>query len=99
MANFHRKDSFLRNAPTYDLFLDINQLPSIPATTSDETYVIDAKFDGRPDLLAHELYNNTRLWWVFALRNPDQIKDPLRDFAQGITIKVPSRSTIEELIK
>jgi len=98
MAEIHRRDSFLRRAGTYDVFLDINTLPTIPKVVSDVSYTIPAKFAGRPDLLAHELYNNTRLWWVFALRNPDQLKDPLGDFKQGVEIKLPTRATVESII-
>lgn len=98
MADFHRRDSFLRRTGTYDVFLDINTLPVIPKVVSDVTYTIPAKFVGRPDLLAYELYNNTRLWWIFALRNPDQLKDPLGDFKEGVSIKLPSQATVESII-
>jgi len=98
MADFHRRDSFLRRAGTYDIFLDVNDLPRIPKVTTDKEYTIPSAYDGRPDLLAHKLYNNTRLWWVFALRNPDELKDPLGDFKQGVTIKLPSKATVENII-
>ena len=95
MADFHRRDSFLKRAGTYDVFLDLNTLPVIPKVVSDVTYTIPAKFARRPDLLAHELYNNTRLWWVFALRNPDILVDPIRDFKAGVTIKLPSAEAVK----
>jgi hypothetical protein len=98
MANFHRRDSFLKNAGVFDQFLDLNSLPKIPRTVNDKTYTIERGYAGRPDLLADALYDNSRLWWVFALRNPDLIKDPLRDFKEGSEIKVPSMSTIETII-
>ena len=97
MAEIHRRDSFLRRAGTYDVFLDINTLPTVPKVVSDVSYTIPAKFAGRPDLLAHELYNNTRLWWVFALRNPDVLIDPLEDFTPGKEIYLPSASAIDKL--
>lgn len=99
MAGFHRKDSFLRKAGIYDVFLDINNLPSIPKTVSDELYVIEPKFHQRPDLLAHQLYGTTRLWWVFCLRNPDLIEDPIRDFTQGTEISLPSKNAVEQLTR
>ena len=97
MANFHRRDSFLVNTSTYDIFLDVNQLPNIPKSVSDTTYIIEKQFEGRPDLLAYELYDNSRLWWVFALRNPDQLVDPLGDFKSGTEIKLPPKSVIEQI--
>ena len=98
MADFHRRDSFLKRAGTFDTFLDINQLPKVPKVTTDREYEIPAAFDGRPDLLAYHLYSNTRLWWVFALRNPDELKDPLGDFQQGVIIKLPTKATVESRI-
>lgn len=97
MTNF-RKDSFIKNQQILDgVFLDINKLPDIKVTLSDEEYVIDPAYDERPDLLAKALYNNSRLWWVFALRNPDVIKDPLRDFKSGTVIFLPSAGSISAL--
>ena len=97
MTNF-RKDSFIKNTQILDgVFLDINKLPQIGVTLSDEQYTIEPAYDQRPDLLAKNLYNNSRLWWVFALRNPDTIKDPLRDFAAGTIIFLPSAGSISAL--
>ena len=97
MAKF-RKDSFIKNQQVIDgVFLDINKLPNIRVTLSDEQYVIDPAYDERPDLLANQLYNNSRLWWVFALRNPDVIKDPIRDFKSGTEIFLPSAGSISAL--
>jgi len=93
-----RKDSFIKNNQILDgVFLDINKLPSIKVTLSDEEYAIDPAYDQRPDLLASAIYNNSRLWWVFALRNPDVIKDPLRDFKAGTVIFLPSAGSISAL--
>ena len=38
MADFHRRDSFLRNAGTFEGFLDINSLPKIPADAFEIDY-------------------------------------------------------------
>jgi hypothetical protein len=99
MANFHRKDSFLRKAGIYDSFLDVNTLPDVPKTASDDIYVIEPQYHQRPDLLAYTLYGSVRLWWVFALRNPDLIEDPIRDFNQGLEISVPSKNAVEQLTR
>jgi len=98
MATKFRKDSFIKNNQILDgIFLDINKLPSVKVTLSDEEYSIDPAYDQRPDLLASALYNNSRLWWVFALRNPDIIKDPIRDFTAGTVIYLPSAGSISAL--
>lgn len=94
----YRKDSFLKYAGFIeDTFLDVNNLPSLPKSVDDEEYVINAAYAERPDLLAHDLYGSTRLWWVFALRNPDVIKDPIRDFTEGTRIYLPSTETVNIL--
>jgi phage tail protein X len=53
--------------------------------------------EGRPDILAYKVYGTTSLWWVFALRNPDILKDPIRDFKAGITIKLPSPESVKSV--
>lgn len=97
-VNF-RKDSFLKNAGTIeDTFLDTNSLPSFLPTENDEAYVIGAKYAERPDLLAYDVYGSTRLWWVFALKNPDIIKDPIRDFKEGTAIVLPSAESVNVIM-
>lgn len=98
MSEKHNKDSFLKNAPTLDsLFLDVNVLPTVPRTSQDEEYVIGHGYDQRPDLLAHALYENSRLWWVFALRNPDVLRDPIRDFTAGTTIVITPKTALRNI--
>jgi hypothetical protein len=101
MSEKHRRDSFLRQAQTLTAgsqFLGMNTLPKIPKNLEDETYVIGHGFDERPDLLAHVKYGNSRLWWVFSLRNPDLLKDPIRDFKPGLEIIIPAKSSVENYL-
>lgn len=97
MAKFHRQDSFLKPTSVYDIFLDVNKLPSVPKSIADETYVIEAKYNQRPDLLAYDQYGSSRVWWVVALRNLDIIEDPIKDFKTGLEISLPSKQTVERL--
>lgn len=93
-----RTDSFLKNATDINgIFLDVNEVPAVPANINDESYVINAAYSERPDLLAYSLYGTTRLWWVFAVRNPDVLVDPIRDFKEGLTIMLPSPETINTI--
>ncbi len=80
-----------------DDYRDILQMPSMPMDENDEYYTIESKFDRRPDLLAYSLYGNTRLWWVFARRNMNEIKDPIRDFRTGVTIRIPSADALSTI--
>ena len=96
----YRPESFLKTAGLLDdVFLDVNPLSSIPVSSSDEMYQIGHGYDERPDLLAHALYKSSRLWWVFAMRNPDILKDPIRDFTAGTVIMLPSAETITIYVK
>lgn len=91
-----RPDSFLKNAGSIDgTFLDVNNLPKLAANINDELYIITAGYAERPDALAHLLYGSARLWWVFAIRNPDVIKDPIRDFKEGTAIYLPSAENVK----
>ena len=40
-------------------------------------YTIESQYQYRPDLLAYDLYGSTKLWWVFAQRNMNIIKEDL----------------------
>jgi hypothetical protein len=79
---------------TYGFFLDVADIPSIPQVASDVVYKIDLIYKNRPDLLAYDLYGDAALWWVFAVRNPNTIQDPVFDFLPGTTIFIPKKETI-----
>jgi len=83
------------NTQTYGFFLDVANIPNIPAVSTDVVYKIDAIYKNRPDLLAYDLYGDASLWWVFAVRNPNTIQDPVFDFLPGATIYIPKQATIK----
>lgn len=60
----------------------------------DTAYTVESKYENRPDLLSYDLYGSSKYWWVFSLRNPDKIKDPIYDLRAGITISVPAKNTL-----
>ena len=60
---------------------------------------IESRYDRRPDLLANDLYNDSRLWWVFAARNPNRLGfDPYFDFKAGIEFYVPKLTTLQQAL-
>ena len=92
--------SFLQNAELIEnRYLGVNNLPRVPKTFSDQLYVIESAYNERPDLLAYQLYNNSQLWWLFAARNPDILKDPIRDFKQGTKIILPAEQFVDDLTR
>ena len=86
---------FLTDTKGY--YLDILKKPEIPKNPDDKYYTIEMKYQYRPDLLAYDLYGDTGFWYVFILRNMDNIKDPIFDFVEGKEIFLPSKQTIRGL--
>jgi hypothetical protein len=46
-------------------------------------------------MLAYDLYGESSLWWVFAQRNPNVLKDPVFDFRSGVQIYIPKKATLQ----
>lgn len=86
--------SFYNGTGTWGPFLDIWAGKTIPADITDAVYQIDSAYNLRPDILAHDMYQDSNLWWVFAVRNPDVLKDPLLSFTTGTIIHVPTKATV-----
>ena len=82
----------------YGNFLDIADLPTIPKVPDDILFTVNKTYQYRPDLLAFDLYGDSTLWWVFAMRNPNTIKDPIFDMKSGRAIYLPKKETIAGLL-
>jgi hypothetical protein len=80
------------------LYLELLTLRVIPTSDDDFKYVIENQYKHRPDLLAFDLYQDAKLWWVFAQRNKSVIKDPVYDFVPGVTIYCPARDNIDSAL-
>ena len=76
------------------LYLELLTLRTIPTSDADFKYVIENQYRHRPDLLAFDLYQDAKLWWVFAQRNRSILKDPIYDFSPGTTIFCPAKANI-----
>lgn len=79
-------------------FLDIMANRPIPSSASDVHWTITKVYEYRPDLLAYDLYTDSRLWWVFAQRNPNKLKDPYFDFVPGLSIYLPKLDTLRQVL-
>ena len=73
-------------------------IASVINELSLQDFTITAHYNKRPDLLAHDQYGDSRLWWVFALFNRKKLRDPVNDFKSGIELNIPTKSQIERLI-
>jgi hypothetical protein len=61
-------------------------------------YNVQPQYTHRPDLLAYDVYGSSKLWWVFAQRNMDVLKDPVFDLVAGIDIFLPRASQLQKLL-
>jgi hypothetical protein len=79
-------------------FLDVMINRTIPMNPSDIYWEITTVYEYRPDLLAYDLYSDSRLWWVFAQRNPNRLKDPYFDFVTGTGIYIPKLDLLKQVL-
>lgn len=79
-------------------YLDVMINRPIPGDPTDVYWQITPTYNLRPDMLASDLYGDSRLWWVFAQRNPNSIKDPLFDFVVGTWIYIPKHDTLKGVL-
>lgn len=80
-------------------FLDVMINRPIPSDPTDVYWAITPTYNLRPDMLAYDLYQDAKLWWVFAQRNPNRLKDPLFDFISGVEIYIPKLSVLRNALK
>jgi hypothetical protein len=67
----------------------------IPNERDDILFEVTATYENRPDLLAYDLYQDAKLWWVFSMRNKRLLKDPVYDLRAGVKIYLPKLSTLK----
>lgn len=94
MSSVYSKTSPYSNTGLYGQFLDLMVNRPITKLASDQLFTINNVYNLRPNLLAFDLYKDPSLWWVFAQRNPNVLKDPLFDFISGTSIYLPTLDTL-----
>jgi hypothetical protein len=87
-ANTTIKNGYLQNF----------KIRPVSAEPDDIRYTIDPQYNYRPDLLSYDMYDTPKLWWVFAQRNMNVIRDPIFDFKVGTTIYIPKKSSLFKLL-
>jgi len=98
MPDFYSKVSPYFKTSINGTYLDVINFRNLPYNADDVAYTVTSQYEYRPDLLAYDLYNNSGLWWVFAARNKNVIKDPIYDLYAGQIIYLPKKSVLKELI-
>ena len=75
-------------------YLDFWVPPTILSSINDTLLLLPPKYHLKPDLLSFDTYGTTGYWWVFMMRNPDIIQDPIWDFVNGIQIYLPIKGNL-----
>lgn len=97
MSSFNKSGPYARTE-IVNGYLDIINFIDIPAQDNDIQFTITSLYMHRPDLLAYDVYQDSQLWWVFAARNKDVIKDSIYDFVPGQIIYLPKLTTIKSAL-
>lgn len=98
MANYTTTSPWNKTGYTILGSLDILRIRPIPGEADDPQYTIESQYTHRPDLLAYDYYGTPKLWWVFAQRNMDIIKDPIFDMKAGTTIFLPKPDRLKKVL-
>ena len=97
MANYDATSPYYTTGYS-QFFLDVMINRPIPAQSDDLPFIINLTYQYRPDLLAHDLYGDARLWWVFYQRNPNTLTKPPFDFAVNTHILLPKITTLKSTL-
>lgn len=84
--------------PVVQNYLSILKIRPVSSESDDYLYTIEPQYTHRPDLLAFDLYGDSKLWWVFTQRNLDTIQDPIYDFVPGVQIYIPKSDSLKKVL-
>ena len=98
MATYSKDSPYANTQTVNGQYLNFLSIRPVPAESDDVLYTIESQYRHRPDLLAYDLYGSPRLWWVFAQRNMDVIKDPVYDIEAGTQIYLPKGDRLQEIL-
>lgn len=94
----YTQSSLYYSTPQSNTALGIWNPREIPAIDTDIELTILPIHQYRPDLLAYDLYKDSSLWWVFAMRNKDILKDPIYDMKAGTKIMITEPNALKSLL-
>jgi Base plate wedge protein 53 len=92
------RGTFFSTTPIYDqggtLVFGLARAPILSA--DDDVLVrVEQNSERRPDRVAQQYYQDSKLWWVIALVNG--AVDPLGEFEIGRTIRIPDIKRVREI--
>lgn len=97
MATYSRTSPFYTTDQSKG-FLDVADYRKIPSLPNDVQWEVTPQYKHRPDLLAYDLYKDAGLWWVFAARNKDVLRDPVYDLIPGQKIFIPQTNVVRKAL-
>jgi hypothetical protein len=62
----------------------------------DRSYVVEARFEGRLDLIAATFLDEPRYWWVIAMHN--NILDPYNEIRVGVELRIPTLERVKSIM-
>ena len=65
---------------------------NLQADPTDIIYVMEKKYEGRPDLLGYMFYGDPGLWWVIGQYNT--IQDPNVELVEGKVLIIPTKERL-----
>lgn len=98
MTTYKNDSPYYATTSTNAGYLGVMTYRDVPYQSDDILFTVTNEYQYRPDLLAYDLYNNSNLWWVFAMRNLSTIKDPVYDLVTGTQIYLPKLSTLKKIL-
>jgi len=98
MANYGSNSPWGRTSTVARQYLDVLTIRPVPKSDDDVLYEVQPQFTHRPDLLAYSVYGTPKLWWVFAQRNMDVLKDPVFDLVAGVKIFLPREDQLRKFL-
>jgi len=97
MVKFNRKSPYFETSIGPRFIGHYVHREILPADT-DYMLEVGTKYHERPGLLAFDLFGTRDLAWVFIAMNRDLMTDPIYSLRAGMTISVPTRERILELV-
>jgi hypothetical protein len=97
MANYSSTSPYFTTGYS-QYYLDIMSNRAIPREADDALIQLNQTYQYRPDLLAHDVYGQAELWWVFYQRNPNTLTAPPWDFEAGLEIYIPKITVLKQVL-
>ena len=98
MATYSNESPYANTQIVNGQYLGFLKIRPVPAYDDDILYTIESQYQHSPDLLAYDLYGSVKLWWVFAQRNMNVLKDPVYDMVTGTRIYLPQGARLTETL-